>query len=42
MQATFPGVAGIYYGDEIGLNGGDEPSNRKLSHGTMKALGTMI
>ena len=29
MQATFPGVAGIYYGDEIGLNGGDEPSNRE-------------
>ena len=29
MQATFPGVAGIYYGDEVGLNGGDEPSNRE-------------
>ena len=29
LQATFPGVAGIYYGDEIGLNGGDEPSNRE-------------
>ena len=29
LQATFPGVAGIYYGDEVGLNGGDEPSNRE-------------
>ena len=29
MQATFPGIAGIYYGDEIGLNGGNEPNNRE-------------
>ena len=29
LQATFPGVAGIYYGEEVGLNGGDEPSNRE-------------
>ena len=29
MQATFPGIAGIYYGDEIGLSGGDEPNNRE-------------
>ena len=29
MQATFPGIAGIYYGDEIGLGGADDPSNRE-------------
>ncbi len=29
MQATFPGIAGIYYGDEIGLDGGNEPDNRE-------------
>ena len=29
MQATFPGLAGIYYGDEIGLNGGEDPNNRE-------------
>jgi glycosidase len=29
FQATFPGIASIYYGDEIGLNGGDEPNNRE-------------
>ena len=29
FQATFPGIASIYYGDEIGLDGGDEPNNRE-------------
>tara|TARA_B100000029_G_scaffold261512_1_gene257801 strand:- start:1539 stop:2078 length:540 start_codon:yes stop_codon:yes gene_type:complete len=29
VQATFPGIAGIFYGDEIGLNGSNEPNNRK-------------
>jgi len=29
MQATFPGLASIYYGDEIGLSGGDDPNNRE-------------
>ena len=29
LQATFPGIAGIYYGDEIGLKGADEPFNRE-------------
>jgi glycosidase len=28
LQATFPGIAGIYYGDEIGLGGADDPFNR--------------
>ena len=28
LQATFPGIAGIYYGDEIGLAGADDPFNR--------------
>ena len=29
LQATFPGIAGIYYGDEIGLGGADDPQNRE-------------
>ena len=29
LQATFPGIAGIYYGDEIGLGGADDPHNRE-------------
>ena len=29
LQATFPGIAGIYYGDEIGLKGADDPFNRE-------------
>ena len=29
LQATFPGIAGIYYGDEIGLGGGGDPFNRE-------------
>ncbi len=29
LQATFPGIAGIYYGDEIGLGGADDPFNRE-------------
>jgi cyclomaltodextrinase / maltogenic alpha-amylase / neopullulanase len=27
-QLTMPGAPGIYYGDEIGMNGGDDPLNR--------------
>jgi pullulanase len=29
IQMTFPGVPLIYYGDEVGLLGGRDPSNRK-------------
>lgn len=29
IQMTLPGVPLIYYGDEAGLNGGKDPSNRK-------------
>ena len=29
MQATFPGIAGIYYGDEVGLGGAGDPFNRE-------------
>lgn len=29
IQVTLPGVPCIYYGDEIGLNGGKDPDNRK-------------
>ena len=29
LQSTFPGIAGIYYGDEIGLGGADDPFNRE-------------
>jgi len=29
LQATFPGLASIYYGDEVGLNGGNDPNNRE-------------
>lgn len=28
FQMTFPGVPSIYYGDEVGLRGGSDPSNR--------------
>ena len=28
LQFTFPGIPAVYYGDEIGLEGGDEPGNR--------------
>ncbi|OHD36077.1 MAG: hypothetical protein A2355_07880 [Spirochaetes bacterium RIFOXYB1_FULL_32_8] len=28
FQLTMPGSPGIYYGDEIGMNGGNDPSNR--------------
>ncbi|MFW6035673.1 MAG: glycoside hydrolase family 13 protein [Halothermotrichaceae bacterium] len=28
-QMTFPGMPGIYYGDEAGLTGGKDPENRK-------------
>ncbi len=29
LQSTFPGIASIYYGDEVGLNGGADPNNRE-------------
>lgn len=29
IQMTLPGVPLIYYGDEVGLNGGKDPENRK-------------
>jgi cyclomaltodextrinase / maltogenic alpha-amylase / neopullulanase len=29
FQFSFPGAPGIYYGDEIGLEGGDDPDNRR-------------
>ena len=29
FQFTFPGAPAIYYGDEIGLEGGDDPDNRR-------------
>ncbi len=29
FQFTFPGPPAIYYGDEIGLEGGDDPDNRR-------------
>lgn len=29
LQFTFPGSPAIYYGDEIGLEGGDDPDNRR-------------
>ncbi|MEA1903400.1 MAG: glycoside hydrolase family 13 protein [Actinomycetota bacterium] len=28
LQLTYPGAPGIYYGDEVGLEGGDEPASR--------------
>jgi glycosidase len=28
FQLTFPGAPGIYYGDEVGLEGGDDPGCR--------------
>jgi alpha-glucosidase len=29
FQLTFPGSPAVYYGDEIGLEGGDDPDNRR-------------
>jgi alpha-glucosidase len=29
LQFTYPGVPGIYYGDEIGLEGGNDPDCRR-------------
>jgi neopullulanase len=29
FQMTYPGAPSIYYGDEIGLDGGEDPDNRK-------------
>lgn len=28
LQMTYPGAPAVYYGDEVGLNGGDDPLNR--------------
>ncbi|MBN1266481.1 MAG: alpha-glucosidase C-terminal domain-containing protein [Anaerolineales bacterium] len=29
LQMTLPGVPAVYYGDEIGLDGGEDPDNRR-------------
>ena len=29
MQMTYPGAPTIYYGDEVGVTGGDDPDNRR-------------
>jgi alpha-glucosidase len=29
LLCTYPGVPSVYYGDEIGLNGGGDPNNRR-------------
>ena len=29
LQMTYPGAPAVYYGDEVGLNGGDDPFNRE-------------
>jgi len=29
FQMTFPGAPAIFYGDEVGLSGGDDPDNRR-------------
>ena len=29
IQLTFPGMASIYYGDEVGLTGFDDPDDRR-------------
>ena len=29
IQLTFPGMASIYYGDEVGLTGHDDPDDRR-------------
>ena len=29
FQMTYPGAPAVYYGDEVGLSGGDDPDNRR-------------
>ncbi len=29
LQMTFPGIAGLYYGDEVAMEGGGDPDNRR-------------
>ena len=29
IQLTFPGMASIFYGDEVGLTGHDDPDDRR-------------
>jgi glycosidase len=29
LQMSYPGAPAVYYGDEVGLSGGDDPDNRR-------------
>jgi neopullulanase len=39
LQMTFPGAPGIYYGDEIGLEGGKDPGSRNAFPSDLDATG---
>ena len=39
LQCTLPGAPSIYYGDEIGLTGGNDPANRGVVPVGRRALG---
>ena len=42
LQATLPGAPCIYYGDEIGLSGGNDPANRGAFPWDEGALGRRV
>jgi len=42
VQMTMPGTPDIYYGDEVGLTGSDDPDDRRLFPWTLDANGAYV
>lgn len=42
LQLTYPGMPGVYYGDEIGLEGGEDPGSRGAFDWDRSAAGTRL